>query len=186
MPALPRSSMALLAAFVVSALLPASALGAGPAPDCEGPAPDAAPGSAAYAQREQDNDYCGEQRASDTSSNPAFAAAVARLSPVGNGGSPPEEDPFRDPDQLNGKRFRTQVVSFTDARGQRLPGRLFRPCDASCGKRPAGVLAPPAPYPGVVVVHGGSANQEMYLWGSEMLAEAGYMVLTFQIPEPDN
>jgi dienelactone hydrolase len=38
----------------------------------------------------------------------------------------------------------------------------------------------------VIVVHGGSANQEMYLWGSEALAEAGYMVLTFQIPEPDN
>ena len=37
-------------------------------------------------------------------------------------------------------------------------------------------------YPAVVIVHGGAANQEMYLWASEMLAEAGYMVLTFQIP----
>src|SRR5947207_2017630 len=46
--------------------------------------------------------------------------------------------------------------------------------------------AGPAGYPGVLVVHGGAANQEMYLWGSEGLAESGYMVMTFQIPEPEN
>jgi pimeloyl-ACP methyl ester carboxylesterase len=37
-----------------------------------------------------------------------------------------------------------------------------------------------------VIVHGGGANQEMYFWAAEGLAEAGYMVLSFQIPEPDN
>src|SRR5207253_4397233 len=115
-----------------------------------------------------------------------FAAAVASLPPVGDSGGPPEEDPFRDPAMWQDVRFRSQPVAFTDARGQRLPGRLFRPCDATCANRPPGVLSPAPPYPGVIVVHGGSANQEMYLWGTEALAEAGYMVLTFQIPEPDN
>ncbi len=50
--------------------------------------------------------------------------------------------------------------------------------------RPLRKVAPP--YPGVVIVHGGAASQEMYLWGAEALAEDGYMVLTFQIPEPEN
>jgi hypothetical protein len=63
---------------------------------------------------------------------------------------------------------------------------LFRPCDASCHDRPARLKTYQPPYPGVVIVHGGGANQEMYLWGAEGLAEAGYMVLMFQIPQPDN
>jgi dienelactone hydrolase len=33
----------------------------------------------------------------------------------------------------------------------------------------------------VVIMHGGAASQEMYLWAAEGLAEAGYMVLTFSI-----
>lgn len=173
------------AVVLVAAVSPGAALGTG-SPDCDGPVPDAQPGTVAYAQREQDNDSCGEQRVSDTAGNPAFAAAVAELSARHPGELPPEEDPFRDPDALQGVRFRSQPISFTAATGQRLPGRIFRPCDASCGKRPPGVLAPKPRYPGVIVVHGGSANQEMYLWGTEALAEAGYMVLTFQIPEPDN
>ena len=72
-------------------------------------------------------------------------------------------------------RFRYREVSFTNKADQRLEGALFRPLPRD-----------DPPYPGVVVVHGGGARQEMYLWGSEALAEAGYMVLTFQIPEPDN
>jgi pimeloyl-ACP methyl ester carboxylesterase len=51
---------------------------------------------------------------------------------------------------------------------------------------PAGLRRYKPRYPGVVIVHGGAANQEMYFWAAQGLAEAGYMVLTFQIPEPDN
>ncbi|HKP89894.1 MAG TPA: hypothetical protein VJT75_07950 [Thermoleophilaceae bacterium] len=51
---------------------------------------------------------------------------------------------------------------------------------------PAGLRRHGPRYPGVVIVHGGAASQEMYFWAAEALAEAGYMVLTFQIPEPDN
>src|SRR4051812_48874470 len=131
--------------------------------DCDGPPTNPAPGSAAWHQREQDNDYCGEQRAADTEANPAFAA-------------PSFQDPYRDPSALDGKRFRYQPVSYTNSGGKQIGAMLFRPLAG--GSRP--------PYPGVVVVHGGSARQEMYLWGAEALAEAGYMVLTFQVPTEDN
>jgi dienelactone hydrolase len=155
-----------------------------PAPDCVGPAGDPAPDSLAWQKREQDNDYCGEQRFLDTSTNPAFWAAKAAAD--ARNGTETFEDPFRDPGPLNGIRFRYQRVSFTNASGQQLQGLLFRPCDATCQDRPPGLPTFSPPYPGVVIAHGGGATQEMYLWGAEGLAEAGYMVLTFQIPEPDN
>src|SRR3954453_11626766 len=137
--------------------------GAEAPPDCDGPPTNPAPASPAWHQREQDNDYCGEQRASDTAANPAFAA-------------PSFQDPYRDPAALNGKRFRYQTASYTNSAGKHISAMLFRPLASRF--RP--------PYPGVVVVHGGSARQEMYLWGAEALAEAGYMVLTFQAPTEDS
>ena len=63
---------------------------------------------------------------------------------------------------------------------------LFRPCDRSCDGLPAGLRTWAPPYPAVVIVHGGAASQEMYLWAAEALAESGYMVLTFQVPNPEN
>src|SRR4051794_26646658 len=162
--------VALSAALIVLVCAPLAHAQA--TPDCTGPASDPAPGTAAWQAREQDNDYCGEQRFYDTTSNPAFAAAKA-ANDARTGGTL-QEDPFRDPSQLAGTRFRYQQIAFTNRAGQRLAGALFYPLGAG------------PPYPGVVVVHGGGATQEMYLWASEGLAEAGYMVLTFQIPEPDN
>lgn len=142
--------------------------------DCTGPAGNPPSGSQAWQQREQENDWCGEQRYWDTESNPLFVAgATADQAESGPGIA---EDPFRRPADWNGKRGRYQQISFVNKAGQTIPGALFRP--------PAGQFKPP--YPGVVIVHGGSATQEMYLWGAEGLAEAGYMVMTFQIPEPDN
>ena len=132
-------------------------------PDCDGRPTNPAPGTPAWHQREQDNDYCGEQRAYDTAANPAFA-------------SPSFRDPYRGPAELNGVRFRYQPTSFTTRSGQEIAAMLFRPL--------AGRYRPP--YPGAVVVHGGSARQEMYLWAAEALAEAGYLVLTFQVPTEDN
>src|SRR3954454_4502016 len=170
---------------VVLAIALSATAGAAPGePDCTGPAGDPQPGTPAWHQRENDNAYCGEQRADDTASNPAYAAAKAEL--YARTGREVTEDPFRDPPLWQNVRFRYEPVSFKSPSGQDLPGVLFRPCDASCHDRPPGVTAPDPPYPGVVIVHGGSANQEMYLWGAEGLAEAGYLVLTFQIPEPDN
>ena len=115
----------------------------------EGPAGDPQPNTPAWHQREQENDYCGEQRFNDTSSNPAYLTAKAQLDAQSGGDT--QEDPFRDPAALNGVRFRYQRVSFTDSAGQRLPGMLFRPCDRSCHDRPAGLAGYKPPYPGVVV-----------------------------------
>jgi dienelactone hydrolase len=164
----------------VLALAPASASGA----DCEGPAGNPEPGSLAWQQREADNVYCGGQRFLDTSANPAFLAAQAEN--LARTGQEDLEDPFRDPWRGEDRRFRYREISFANASGERLAGLLFRPCDASCHDRPAGLGTYAPRYPGVVIVHGGGATQEMYLWAAEGLAEAGYMVLTFQIPTADN
>src|SRR3954453_3271275 len=175
---------ALLAGMLL-ALGTASGAAAAPGePDCTGPAGDPQPGTPAWHQREADSAYCGEQRPADTAANPAYAAAKAEL--YAREGREVQEDPFRDPALWHGILFRYEPVSFKSPTGQDLPGYLFRPCDASCHDRPAGVGTQHPPYPGVVIVHGVLASQEMYLWAAEGLAEAGYMVLTFQIPEPDN
>ena len=174
-----------LALMGAGALAPAAGGDVPGGPDCTGPAGDPRPATAAWYQREADNAWCGEQRYRDTTANPAYAAASSRLDALLGTGVPPE-DPFRDPSLWGGKRFRYQRVSFESPSGQSLPGYLFRPCDASCRGMPPGLRRHRPRYPGVVIVHGGAASQEMYLWGAEGLAEAGYMVLTFQIPEPDN
>jgi dienelactone hydrolase len=175
-----RAALLPLIALSALAFAPASARGV----DCEGPAGDPQPDTSEWQQRELDNVYCGEQRFWDTSTNPAFAAAEAEN--LSHTGQVDMEDPFRDPWRWDGTRFRYQEVSFDNGAGDRLPGFLFRPCDATCHDRPAGLGTYAPRYPGVVIAHGGAAQQEMYLWAAEGLAEAGYMVLTFQIPTADN
>lgn len=148
-----RAACAIAAGLALYAPAPASAL------DCLGQAGDPAPGTAAWEAREAANVVCGEQRALDLATNPPYLAALARVPRTDRLG-----DPLRDPAHHAGKRFRYDELVVAGR-----PGAVFRP------------LAP-GPHPAVVVVHGGAANQEMYWWASEMLAEAGYLVLTFQIP----
>src|SRR4051794_10014638 len=189
----PRSVPAVSSARLVPAVLSLLALlafapfGAGATPgdpDCDGPPPEAQPGTPEWDQREADNQSCGSQRSRDAEANPAYATAAAQVQ--AEHGGPVAEDPFRDPDQLNGRRFRFERVGFTNAGGAARDGMLFRPCNGGCPARPPGRRDSQPPYPAVVIVHGGAASQEMYLWGAEALAEAGYMVLTFQIPNPEN
>ena len=98
--------------------------------------------------------------------------------PAANAGRPPGRastamDPLREPTLHAGRRFRFDELSFTSAAGKAYPAMLFRPCDASCTEMPAGLDRFAPPYPGVVIMHGGAANQEMYWWAAEGLAEAG-------------
>jgi dienelactone hydrolase len=174
--------LALVAALLA---LPSPAAAAPGEPDCVGPAGDPQPDTPEWQLREAVNAYCGEQRAYDTASNPLFAAGWAEMQ-ARHPGEDFRADPFRDPLVLEGSRFRYQRVIVPSPSGGTIPGMLFRPCDASCSNRPSALGTYKPPYPGVVVVHGGAANQEMYLWGAEGLAEAGYEVLTFQLPEADN
>src|SRR4051812_26545123 len=161
-------------ALIGAALAPAAHAALTDAPfDCTGPAGDPAPDTPAWHAREQANDWCGEQRAYDTSTNPLFGTGSA-LTFFGSAGQK-LEDPYRDRAKWNGTRGRYTEISFKTSDGKTLDGALFRPPATKKG-----------PYPGIMIVHGGAANQEMYLWGAERLAESGYLVMTFQIPEPEN
>jgi hypothetical protein len=105
---------------VAAAVITCSCALVGPAPglaqaadaiDCTGPADDPAPATAEWAQREQENDWCGEQRIYDTSANPLFLAANAAQA-VEHGGQV-HEDAFRDPATWNGARGRYQALALT-------------------------------------------------------------------------
>lgn len=164
-------------------LFPLAPAAGAQAPDCAGPPGEPRPGTSDWDRRENDNVYCASQRNEDTAANPAYQAALLQLNPsYGANGM----DPFRDPALWNGRRFRSEQVSYTDAAGKRFPGFLFRPCDRTCRDMPPGLVPHEPPYPGIVIMHGGAASQEMYFWAAQGLAEAGYMVLTFSIARNDN
>src|SRR4051794_32561439 len=166
-----RAAAAVLASLALGAS--AASAQAPSEPDCAGPAGDPKPGTAAWDKREDDQVYCATQRVRDHASNPAYQQALVEQQASPWAGT--AIDPFRQPSLWNGSRFRYEPISFTNAAGKRFSGYLFRP-----------LRKVKAPYPGVVIMHGGAANQEMYFWGAEGLAEAGYMVLTFGIGRTDD
>src|SRR3954453_18919136 len=84
--------------------------------DCAGPAGDPAPDTPAWHAREQANDWCGEQRAVDTTTNPAFGPPSA-LTFFGSAGQT-LEDPFRAPATWRPTRGRYQEISFTTSAGE--------------------------------------------------------------------
>ena len=162
-----RLATLLLAAGALAAPAPAVAQSLAEPIDCTGPPPDAEPGTRAWHEREAQNAWCATQRNVDTHTNPLYFAAQANRP---QNRMTTAMDPMREPTLLAPERFRFDEFSFTGAEGKSYPAMLFRP--------PAGVEGP---YPGVVIMHGGAANQEMYLWAAEGLAEAGYMTLTVNL-----
>ncbi len=162
-------------------------------PDCLAPAGDPAPGTQAFKDRDQANMVCATQRLTDEVASPAFGAVFwsqtpgiyanqnlkmlldplhphLTLSQLVAGGS--TTDPFRTLARWTAAgRGRVTDVSFPAADGATLNGHIFRP--------PASV---PGPYPGVVITTGSiQGYQQMYYWAAEGLAEAGYMVLTYDV-----
>src|SRR2546423_15122257 len=87
------------------------------------------------------------------------------------GGTTP--DPYRTIDRWTAAgRGRVTQISFPASDGATLNGYIFRP--------PASVAGP---YPGIVITTGSiQGYQNMYFWAAEGLAEAGYMVLTYDVP----
>lgn len=173
-----------------------ASLPAGVAPDCTGPAGGPAPGTSAWTLRDLLNQYCATRRQADEVSNPAFAAAFATETPqiftgqtvamfeepghphvtlaqVVPGGT--TADPFRTlTDWTAAGRGRVQPVSFAARDGAQLNGYLFEP--------PAPRPSRPVSYPGVVITTGSiQGYQQLYFWAAEGLAEAGYMVLTYDV-----
>src|SRR4051794_6126471 len=120
-----RRALRIAACSVAFAALPCVPAHAVDPIDCTGPAAEPAPGSAAWAQREQENDWCGEQRLYDTSSNPPYV--VANTAQEAEHGGQVHEDAFRDPATWSRERGRYEAIAFTRADGQRLAGALFRP-----------------------------------------------------------
>ena len=161
--------------------------------DCAGPAGDPQPGTQEWTDRDRANQICATERLTDELSSPAFAATFQQETPglyVGQnaemlmdpahphltlgqlvpGGS--TTDPFRTLNRWTAaKRGRVTPVSFPAADGATLNGYVFRP--PACVK---------GPYPTVVITTGSiQGYQQMYFWAAEGLAEAGYMVLTYDV-----
>ncbi len=166
--------------------------------DCVRPAGDPAPGTRAWENRDTVNQYCATERLIDEYGNPAFGATFwaqtpgvyagqnvamlldpthphATLGQLVPGGT--TADPFRTIRRwTQARRGRVTDISFPATDGAKLNGHLFRP--------PAHV---PGPYPGVVITTGSiQGYQEMYYWAAQGLAEAGYMVLTYDVQGQGN
>jgi dienelactone hydrolase len=159
---------------------------------CDQPPGNPAPGSAAWEQRDLNNLECASQRQQDAYSNPAFLSTWAIENgeqdpgtatsgilgqleterPTGAAGDVPSTkigDPFRDPVQWEEEgRGHQQTLTIDATDGAHLNARLYSPNG-------------PGPFPGVVMIPGLQAYNEVYEWLGEGLAEAGYMVL---IPDP--
>lgn len=170
----------------------AAGLPTGTVVDCTGPAGDPAPGTAAWHLRDLENEYCATGRLADEYANPAFGATFAAETPglfaaqnlamaetpghlhltLGQlvpGGT--TADPFRTLARWTAAhRGRVTPISFPATDGATLNGYLFEPPTGS------------GPFPGVVITTGSiQGYQQMYFWAAEGLAEAGYMVMTYDV-----
>jgi len=165
--------------------------------DCDGPAgdPDPASDPNGYRLRDLANMLCSLQRIADEYTNPAFflkfhvddtprtytdnvldqlreptrpRVTLAQWVPGGT-----SADPFRIPtDWEAAGRGRVQDVSFIAGDGAKLVGRIFTPNPSD----------PPSRLPAIVVTTGSiQGYQELYNWAAEGLAEAGYMVLVYDV-----
>ena len=191
-PTVPRRSI-----VRVSTLLLAVALAAvGAAPSANGPQP----GSAEWVQRDLGNVLGASQRLVDMQASPVFhQALVARtpgtfaeglsdqlahpLRPMATleqlvpGAS--VADPFRIDWAEHGRGIRTPI-EYLNRYGARITGNLWAPplpfTDPVTGATTDG------PLPTVVITTGSiQGYEEMYLWAAQGLAEAGYLVMTYDV-----
>ncbi|MFA5787744.1 MAG: hypothetical protein WDA71_12320 [Actinomycetota bacterium] len=145
---------------------------------CEDAAPDAEPGTAEWEARDAANMFCAVQRHLDQAMHPAgpapLSTSIQGLAPM------PLADAYREPFRHNGERFRFDEATITNRDGAGLPAEVYRPCaPGTCTDMPDALETFEPPYPAVVVLHGGGSRKELHWWSSQTLAEAGYMVVTF-------
>ncbi|MGH7751974.1 MAG: alpha/beta hydrolase family protein, partial [Gemmatimonadales bacterium] len=144
-------------------------------PDCAGPAGDPEPATPEWDQRDQDNQYCTQERHADYAQHPVLA-------PVG------PFDQYRVPERHNGARFRYALVQITNRDGVAMEAEIYAPCKAgSCPDLASELQTFEPPYPGAVLLHGGGGQREITWWSSQPLAEAGYLVVapTVSSHQPD-
>ena len=162
---------------------------------CDSPAgdPDPATDANAWQQRDFLNVMCSLQRLTDMALHPAFSVALAEgtartfsynlieqlADPTRPRGTLAQwtpggrtTDPYRiEQDWEDAGRGRVDYISFVAESGSRLVGRVFRP-----------PVTVPGPYPSIVITTGSiQGYQEMYNWAGEGLAEAGYLVLMYDV-----
>jgi dienelactone hydrolase len=165
-------------------------------PLCIAPAGDPAPGSPEWIERDTVNQYCAGLRNRDQVASPAFGfgnlsqgAVLYAEQTVEQANTPTtpkggittlvpgakSADPFRTVKRwTESGRGRVAPVSFPALNGATLRGHVFAP--------PASVPRPKDGYPGVVITDGSvQAYEELYFWAAEDLAEAGYLVLTYDV-----
>jgi dienelactone hydrolase len=183
-----RSIAALTILLLALALAPASALsspslrgqtpttpaGSGPpvAPvDCEGPAPDAEPGTTEWRERDLANVWCTSERHLDQAQHPNMVLPA-------EGGTRALPDAYRDPGRHDGVRFRYEPVTIAG-----LDAEVYRPCptdESVCPDLPEGLGRFDGPYPAAILIHGLTARKEFNWFASQPLAEAGYLVVAFK------
>ncbi len=141
---------------------------------CAGPAGDPAPGTPQFVLRDLQNIYCTEQRRIDYFQHPVNV----REGPESYGG-----DPYRNPERLNGKRFRYIAIDLPEAESEFNPNsdtnaEIFLPCgETDCDPLPQGLQPHAAPYPVAIVLHGFLSDKNHMWWISQPLAEQGYAVV---------
>lgn len=187
----------LLTSLIAAVLAPAAQALPPQIADCRGPAPDAQPGTPEWDARDRANMLCANERTEDQYSSPAFAGlfwgqtapgfprqnldmllgdttdphlTLSQLVPGGR-----TTDPFRTISRwTSAGRGQVIDVAYRASNGARINGYLFKPR----GK---------GPFPGVVITTGSiQGYQEMYFWAAEGLAEAGYLVMTYDVQGQGN
>jgi dienelactone hydrolase len=196
-----RLALACAASAFASIAMTTGASAQAPAPvgvdmSCYAPAGNPEPGSQAWQERDLKNQYCASLRPRDQLASPAFGfgnltqgaslyaeQTIEQLSDPTHprGGittlvpGAKAADPFRTVKRwTEAGRGRVAPVRFRSLNGSTLRGHVFMP--------PASVRKPKGGYPGVVITDGSvQAYEELYFWAAEDLAEAGYMVMTYDV-----
>ena len=166
------------------------------APAAQGPEP----GSPDWVQRDLANVAASSGRMVDQQTNPAFHAAMAAHTPgtfvggVSDQLAHPDRpmvtldqtvpggrnaDPFRIDWAQQGRGVSTPI-EYTNRYGARITGHMWTPptpfTDPVTGRVSSG------PFPTVVITTGSiQGYEEMYLWAAQGLAEAGYVVMTYDV-----
>ena len=164
--------------------------------DCLAPAGDPEPNTPEWVRRDTINQYCATLRLRDQLASPAYGwgnlTSGARLwlertvDQLGDASHPrggittavpgsQAADAFRTVKRwTEAGRGRVEPISFEALNGATLRGHVFAP--------PATARRPEGGFPGVVITDGSvQGYEELYFWAAEDLAEAGYVVMTYDV-----
>ena len=165
--------------------------------DCVAPAGDPEPGSAEWIQRDTVNQYCAGLRIRDQLASPAYGYgnitqgltqyfeqwADQLADPTPSARRRHHADPGLEGRRRVPHRQALDGGGPRQRRARRVQGRsTARRCAATCSRRPPSVKRPKGGFPGVVITDGSvQAYEELYYWAAEDLAEAGYVVMTYDV-----